>query len=367
MNLECSRDKIKTAVLFAERVTGKNLSLPILSNIILEAKNQVLKIKATNLDLGLEISLPCKINKDGLAAVNGNLLGNFFNHLPAVEDKIKLELSNGNLNISSTHHTAAIKGYPTDDFPLIPRPDKPSSFFINSRQLLGGLRSVWYSASISSLKPEISSVCFYEQPSGLCLVATDSFRLAEKHLGDNKLKLDLPYLILPLKNTLEVMRIIENLDVDLEIQYNQHQISFLAPHLYLTSRLIDGVFPDYRQIIPSRFSTEVTTDRIQLLELLKLANVFTDKFNQADLSINNEKKLEIRTTNDSGNNLVWVSPQSVSGEPVAVSLNLKYLLDGLTAFTDEQIILRFNGAQKPIMLTGLSDATLVYLIMPIKR
>ena len=95
--------------------------------------------------------------------------------------------------------------------------------------------------------------------------------------------------------------------------------------------------------------------------------MFTDKFNQADLSINNEKKLEIRTTNDSGNNLVWVSPQSVSGEPVAVSLNLKYLLDGLTAFTDEQIILRFNGAQKPIMLTGLSDATLVYLIMPIKR
>ena len=161
MNLECSRDKIKTAVLFAERVTGKNLSLPILSNIILEAKNQVLKIKATNLDLGLEISLPCKINKDGLAAVNGNLLGNFFNHLPAVEDKIKLELSNGNLNISSTHHTAAIKGYPTDDFPLIPRPDKPSSFFINSRQLLGGLRSVWYSASISSLKPEISTLSFY--------------------------------------------------------------------------------------------------------------------------------------------------------------------------------------------------------------
>ncbi len=367
MKLECSRDKIKTAVAFAERVTGKNLSLPILSNIIFEATNQALTVKATNLDLGLEISLPCKIIHDGLAAVSGNLLGNFFNHLPAAEDKIKLELANGHLNISSTHHLAAIKGYPTDDFPLIPRPDKPSSFFVNSQQLLGGLRSVWYSASLSGLKPEISSVCFYEQPSGLCLVATDSFRLAEKHLGGDKLKLTLPYLILPLKNVLELMKIIENLDGDLEIQYNQHQISFLAPHLYLTSRLIDGVFPDYRQIIPSRFSTEVTTNRIQLLELLKLANVFTDKFNQADLSVNQEQKLEIRTSNDSGNNLVWVNPQSVSGEPVAVSLNLKYLLDGLTTFTTEQIILRFNGAQKPMMLAGLSDPTLIYLIMPIKR
>lgn len=367
MNLECSRDKIKTAVLFTERVTGKNLSLPILSNVILETKNQTLKIKATNLDLGLEISLPCKINKDGLVAVAGNLLGNFFNHLPPAEDKIKLEFLNGNLNISSTHHTTTIKGYPAEDFPLIPRPDKPLSLFVNSRQLLGGLRSVWYSASPSNLKPEISSVCFYEQPNGLCLVATDSFRLAEKRLSDDRLKLELPQLILPLKNTLELMKIIENLDVDLEIQYNQHQIALLVPNLYFTSRLIAGVFPDYRQIIPSRFSTEVSTNRLQLFELLKLANVFTDKFNQADLIINHKKKLEIRTVNDSGNNLVWVNPQAVSGEPVAVALNLKYLLDGLAAFTSEQIILRFNGAQKPIMLTALGDTTLTYLIMPIKR
>lgn len=163
------------------------------------------------------------------------------------------------------------------------------------------------------------------------------------------------------------MKIIENLNVDLEIQYNQNQISFFAPHFYLTSRLIDGVFPDYRQIIPTRFSTEVTTNRAQLLELLKLANVFVDKFNQADLSLNKEGKLEIRTINDNGNNLVWVVPQAVSGEPVAISLNLKYLLDGLVAFSDEQVILRFNGAAKPIMLTGWGDTTLVYLIMPIKR
>ncbi|MBI2100651.1 MAG: DNA polymerase III subunit beta [Candidatus Vogelbacteria bacterium] len=367
MNLECSLGKIKTAILSAERLTGKNLSLPVFSNIILEAENQTLKIKATNLDLGLEISLPCKINQTGLVAVSGNLLGNFFNHLPASEDKIKLELLKGNLNISSTHHTTTIKCYPADDFPLIPRPDKPSILLINSEQLSQGLQSVWYSASSSNLKPEISSVCFYEQPSGLCLVATDSFRLAEKHLGGDKLRLNLPYLILPLKNTLELMKIIENLNVDLEIQYNQNQISFFAPHFYLTSRLIDGVFPDYRQIIPTRFSTEVTTNRAQLLELLKLANVFVDKFNQADLSLNKEGKLEIRTINDNGNNLVWVVPQAVSGEPVAISLNLKYLLDGLVAFSDEQVILRFNGAAKPIMLTGWGDTTLVYLIMPIKR
>ncbi|MEK7209081.1 MAG: DNA polymerase III subunit beta [Patescibacteria group bacterium] len=368
MYLECALEKIKKAIITTEQVTGKNLSLPILANIILEIKDRLLKIKSTNLDLGLEINLPCKIidGNNLIIALNGVLLNNFFNNLISTINKIKIEFLGGNLKISSPQHTTTIKGLPVEDFPIIPTPNKPNSFFIHSKELLKNLKEVWYSASFSTMKPEISSVCFYQQVDSLVLVATDSFRLAEKIISVGKNKLAVNSLIIPLKNIIKIMKIIDFLDEDLEIKYDQHQISFTAQDFYLTSRLIDGVYPDYRQIISSRWETEITVSRQELLNLLKLSNVFADKFNQVDFSVTNDK-LEIKTINENGDNLVWLTPIMINGAPVAVSLNLKYLLDGLQAIEWEQVLIRFNGGNKPIMITGVGDTSFTYLIMPIRR
>src|SRR3989344_4186263 len=222
MIIECVLEKIKKAVIFAEQITGKNLSLPVLANIILEIKDRSLKIKSTNLDLGLEIYIPCKItNENNLSiALNGVLF---------------------------------------------------NTFFIHSQELTKALKSVWLSASFSAMKPEISSVCFYQQPDNLVLLATDSFRLAEKIIKGGKNKLAVNQLIVPLKNIIKIIKIIDFLDEDLEIKYDQHQISFNAKDFYLTSRLIDGVYPDYRQIISTHWETEITVSRLELLNLLKLA------------------------------------------------------------------------------------------------
>jgi len=368
MIIECVLEKIKKAVIFAEQITGKNLSLPVLANIILEIKDRSLKIKSTNLDLGLEIYIPCKItNENNLSiALNGVLFNNFFNNLPTITDKIKIELLEKNLKISSPQHTTLIKSLPVDDFPIIPIPNKTNSFFIHSQELTKALKSVWLSASFSTMKPEISSVCFYQQPDNLVLVATDSFRLAEKIIKTGKNKLTINQLIVPLKNIVKIIKIIDLLDEDLEIKYDQHQISFNAKDFYLTSRLIDGVYPDYRQIISTHWETEIIVSRLELLNLLKLANVFTDKFNQVDFSFT-VNKLEIKTLNENGDNLVWLTPLTINGEPVAVSLNLKYLLDGLMAIESEQITLKFNGGNKPIMVAGVGDNSFIYLIMPIRR
>ncbi len=367
MNLECSREKIRSAIAMAERATGKNLSLMILSHIVLEADKLLLKIRATNLDLGLEISLPSKINKTGTVAVSGQVLNNFFNNLPASEDKVKLELVNNNLNISSTNNSTTIKSYPIEDFPLIPKIEKPNTFTISSNDVVSDLKQVFYSASSSNLKPEIASVCLYNQPDGLFFVATDSFRLAEKKILNQELKLELPYLIIPLKNIIELIRIFDGFNKDLLVEYNKHQIAFTAEHFYLTSRLVEGVFPDYRQIIPTKFSTKVTVDKNELLKTLKLSNIFTDKFNQADITITTDGKMEIKTTNDFGDNSSWLSVASLEGETTAVSLNLRYLIDGLSVINSPQVTLGFSGLNKPILLSGLSDQGFNYLIMPIRR
>ncbi len=369
MILECSREKIKNAISAAERVTGKNLSLPVLSNIILETKDRVLQIKATNLDLGLTISLPIpgKTSQTGTIAVNGSILANFFNNFPTTEETIKLELVAGNLIISSRQHATTVNGYPSDDFPLIPTIANPGSFLVDSHHLMSTLKDVWSSAAVSNLKPEISSVCFYEQEDGLVVVATDSFRLAEKRLLNNKISL--PNLIVPLKNVSEIIKILDNISGEVEVQYNQHQISFQAENFYLTSRLIEGVFPDYRQIIPTRYETEVVVKRGDLLDLLKLSNVFTNKFNQADLTVTADDKnqIEIKTKNDNGDNRSWLPAQSVTGSSVSIGFNLKYLLEGLAAIRTENVVLRLNGDSKPIVVAGVGDTSFTYLIMPIRR
>src|SRR3989344_8253300 len=151
------------------------------------------------------------------------------------------------------------------------------------------------------------------------------------------------------------MKIFESNDLDLEVQYNAHQLAFKADNFYLTTHLIDGVYPDYRQIIPQQWETEVIIKRHQLLEVLKIASVFSDKFSQADLTVNPGQPLEIKTRSDQGENITWCQTLAVTGAPVVLSFNLKYLGDGLQTITDENLIWQFNGSAKPTRIRGLSD------------
>ncbi len=268
MKLECAREKLRDAVGLAERVTGKNLSLPILNSIILDAAGRLLVIRATNLELGVEVGLPCRVFKDGLVAIPGAILANFLSSI--TEEMVALEVVSGNLTVSSPRHKTIIKGYPPTDFPSLPKVvDDRQSFTIPSDYFSSALRAVSYSSSTSLIKPEIASVCFYNQGRELAVVATDSFRLAEKVFPPAlKISLTLPHLILPIKNVSEIIRVLENSSDEALVEYNKHQISFRVGEVYLTSRLVDGVYPDYRQIIPTTKLTEVVVAKDRLMETL---------------------------------------------------------------------------------------------------
>src|ERR1700733_10661721 len=157
MNIECIKEKLVYAVAKAERITGKNITLPILSCILLDANDSLLTIKATNLDLGIEITVPVKVNKPGKVAVSGSVLYNFISNI--TNDKnINLEVLEGNLKVSTKHSQALIKAFPTDDFPTIPKVQSDTPFTFNVPQLTKGLKSVMYSASVSSIRPVLSSI-----------------------------------------------------------------------------------------------------------------------------------------------------------------------------------------------------------------
>ncbi len=368
MKLEVMKDRLKEAVIGAERITSKNASLAILNSVVIEAEGSVLTIKATNLETGIEVQVPAKIDKEGVVALNGQVLVNFLSNLYR-EDKVVIEDAAGNLHVTTSNGTALVKSFPADDFPSIPRVDDGFNFSLNGPELIESLKSVIYAAATSDIKPEISSVYVYFEAPAVFFVATDSFRLAEKKIITNsKIDGDFTPLIIPFKNATEIIRVFDGIDEVINIQANKHQLSIYTKSIHFTSRLIDSIYPDYRQIMPNTHTTEVILDKTDLINSLKLANVFSDRLNQVDFKIKpGEKIFEISSRNqDVGENSIAVKNES-SGDEITASFNVKYIIDCFQSIHSDKVILRFNGSQKPMVISAAGNGNFTYLVMPVRR
>jgi DNA polymerase III subunit beta len=365
MKLECGIEKIKNGILQVEKITGKNLTLPVLNSILLIASGKSLKLRATNLSLGIEIEIPAKIEKEGIIAISGATLANIFSNIIQNEN-IYLESEGGNLLIKTKKSRIKIKGQVHDDFPTIPTVDG-KTFEIESKKLIDGIKSVYYSSSLSDIKPEISSVYIYSKEDNLVFVSTDSFRLAEKKIKIKDIE-EIPGILIPFKNIPEILRIFGEIQDIIKVCFNKNQISFSSDNVYLTSRIIDGVFPDYRQIIPKEFKIEVIVLKQDLLNALKLSNIFSDKFNQINLLIKPKEKIfELSSqNNDVGENKTYLDA-AIKGEEVSLGFNYKYFLDCFQSINTDSISIRLNQSSKPIVISGSSDNSFTYLIMPMNR
>lgn len=366
MKIECVKEKISKAISQAERVTGKNLSLPILSCILLEAEKNNLIVRATNLDIGLELNIPTKVMEEGKVAVHGAILNNLLNNIPGDNSVIFETTENNLLKITSKKTKTTIKTLPHEDFPSIPRVPEDQPIKIQAGDFVNGLKAVYYSSAVSSVKPELSSVYIASDDEHLVFAATDSFRLTEKKIRfKNKIR---DHLLVPFKNVPEIMRLLGDISGEVTMFVTKNQISFSHPSIYLTSRVIDGVFPDYRQIIPVSGTTEATMLKQDLVQALKVANIFSDKFNQANIHASpKEKTLEIKTTNSDLGESVNKIDAVLTGEDISVNFNHKYITDSFQSIDADSISFSFNGASRPLVIRGVSDKSFLCLVMPMNR
>ncbi len=365
MQIKCITNKLTNIISKVEKITGKNLNLPILNCILLEAKDNKLIIKSTNLDLGVEISLTTEIEEDGVVAVPGSILKNLLSNIS--DNNILLKTEKDNLLISSKSNTSIIKSYPNSDFPLIPKVDSKDKFTVDCKKLVKGFKSVWYSASTSTVRPELSSVYLNIKDGYLYFVATDSFRLAEIKIPIKSEK-EVKNILIPFKNIPEIIRVFEDIEGDIEVSFTKNQIAFKYDNIYLTSRIIEGVFPDYQQLIPKEYTTEVVMLLDDLINTFKIINIFSNKFNQVNFNINPKNKIfEMKSKSDEvGENTNKVSA-ALSGEELSINFNYKYIIDSFQSITTDSIILQFNGSSKPLVIRGVSDNQFLYLVMPMNK
>lgn len=366
MKFECTAEQIGAAVSIATRFIERRVNLPVLSSILISAeKNGRVILRATNLECGVEIVVPAKVTTEGVVAIPGatlsGVLGNTRSKI------ISFALSGEVVKVDADRTSASLKTVPNEDFPILPRVSASTSFSIKSNDLYKAIKNVAYCASTSAIKPELQSVVIYAELGKLVTAATDSFRLAEKIVplrGGGSI----PQLLLPVRNATELMRLLEGSNEEVEIYYNEHQLSLHIKDIYYTSRLIDGTFPNYRQIVPKSFTTEAITLREDLSQALKSLTVFADKFAQVSFSVDPEKKsIILSSRNPEVGEETSTIRSTISGDAVAMNFNGKYLSDSLQGITGESVRIHSNGPGKALLIRDAGDDSFFYLAMPMNR
>lgn len=366
MKIECEKSKIESAVQKVARLAGRHLTLQVLSCIYFDADiNNKLILKSTNLDMGIEIDVKVKILEKGSVAVPASVLLNVLSSIK--EESLVFETIENNIKISSNKNSVVIKCLPQEDFPSIPKINTEQTLKINSHDLLLGLKSVWYSASNSNIKPELGSVFVYKGDNGLVFASTDSFRLAEKTVN-TKIDNDFPQTLIPYKNVTEIIKIFEDYKGEIKIIFEKNQAAFLVEGLYVVSRLVDGSFPDYKQIVPKSFATTATILKSDLINAIKTSNIFSDTLNQVKLKVNiKNKNLNIESKNNDVGEYQESIKANVSGEDIELNFNNKYITDCMQSIPGESLTLNFGGLGKPLLISGTTDKSFLYIVMPMNR
>ena len=366
MKIESIRETLGEALLKAEKISGKNVTLPVLSGLYLSAHKNTLSIKATNLDLGISINLPVKVLEPGNIVVPAHTLSTLISSL-IQERSVMFNTKEQILEVRTLKTKTNIKTLPSEDFPLIPEVGDEGEFSLPARDLIFGIKSVIYASAVRSVKPELSSISITADGDHLTFAATDSFRLAEKKIRIKK-PLYFKQILIPQKNAIELIRIFEQNDEEIKITIEEHQAAFRSSNIYLTSRVIDGIFPDYKQIIPKKITSSATVLKQDLIASLKTSIIFLDTFNQLTLKLMPKAKhFEIESKNSTAGENINSIEAALTGEDLSININHRFLSDCFQSVTTDGLSLEFSGQAKPVVVKGVGDTSFLYLVMPMNR
>lgn len=364
MEIKIKQQTLIKALELVSRISTKHVTLPILQCVLIEVKNNKAIIKATNLEIGIEVTLDASVNEEGIIAVPASTLLQSTQYLP--ESQLVLKNEGEVLVIESPGTETSINSIPYDEFPTISRLEGEGGI-VNRSLFSLGIKTTAFAASQSSIKPELGSIyIFQKKEHSLTFVATDSFRLMEKTVPQKGLIFDQDILI-PQKNAIEIARICDLLESDPKFIVNENQASLLFEEgVYVTTRLVNGTFPDYNQIMPKEFSTNSIVLRSDLSQAFKKTNVFLNKFMQATLTVTNDTFTVSSSNNEVGHTTDSINTKT-EGEDITLNFNQRYLLDPLQHISDDSILMKFAGIGRPLVIEGVSDKTFRYLVMPMNK
>lgn len=365
MTTTVESQKLRQALELVARVSTKHVTLPVLQCVLIKDSKEKLTLTTTNLEIAVEVEVAKKEGEIDTVAVPAQ---HFLQLVQLIQKpQVQLSVEEGVLKVDGGRGSVAhLKSMPHEEFPSLPRVEGEGGE-LEGVSFTYGVRAAAFAASLSSIKPELGSVHIHQKREHtLSFVATDSFRLMEKTVTQKGVVLE-NSLLLPQKNALEIARICESVEENPTLHRDENQCAFSFPSgVYVTSRLTTGNFPDYEQIIPKEYSTTLTLLKADLVNAMKKTNIFLNKFSQVRFQIG-EQHLTVSADSGEVGTVTESVPATIEGEELSLSFNQRYITDALPYFPEESIMLRCAGVGRPMVITGVNDGTVRYLVMPMNK
>ncbi|MCK4799875.1 DNA polymerase III subunit beta [Candidatus Parcubacteria bacterium] len=376
MKFICTQENLNKALSIVGKITNKNSTLPILNNILLKVEKGQLKLSSTNLEIGVNCWVGGKVEEEGEITVPTKLFANFISNLP--NGNVEIKLREDVLNIKCNGYKTNIKGLDAKEYPLAPKLEADSIFKVKSTDFKKALTQISPAISSSESRIEITGVFMNLSKinkNKIILVATDSYRLAEKNIDLEKDNVNKEFnnilgntssVIIPKDTVLELIRSLNEDEEMLEVTISENQILFSFGSASIISRLIEGKYPDYKQIIPDKFESQITINKNEIIKGIRVASLFSNISNNSIefKLLAGSKNLEISSeTSDLGNNSTKIPAENIN-KSLNILYNHKFLMDGFNSLEGDEEFLQFNNETLPTVLTSAVDKGFVYVIMP---
>jgi DNA polymerase-3 subunit beta len=357
----CSREDLATALGIVARGLSTRGAVQVLSGILLRGEEGTLSLSSTDMEISLRATIAGDIVGDGGVVVPGRLLTDLCRLLPDDVVTLTYEEGEGVLGVTSGSHSSRLNVYSAEDFPRLPPTDIPLHT-IAAPSLLATIEKVARAASRDESRPVLTGILVQFEGDRLTMAATDSYRLAVKETGLEESGPELDAII-PARALQELARLAAGAE-EVHLGVHENHVVFEAAGVWLTSRRIDGQFPNYKQLLPETFESEITTAREPLLEVIRRASVLAQRnaplrlrFAEGELTVSAQTQ-DIGEAHES-------LPVDYTGDPLEIGFNPDFLRDGLEAVADETVRIKLINPLRPAVLSA-PDASFWYLIMPIR-
>jgi DNA polymerase-3 subunit beta len=362
MKLQVTQENLNRALNSVARVANSRGTLPVLANVLIKTSNNRLSLSATNLDIAITHFIGAKVSEEGSITVPARLMQDFVSSLP--EGVINLDLKDTKLNVSTKQYQSVVNGIVADDFPVMPAITSGNKWSIDGPTFKKGLQQVVFAASNDETRPVLTGILLKTGGGKLYMAATDSYRLAEKELGANK---DDIQLLIPASAMQDLLRVLGDDNDKMKITHDEQQVLFQIGDIELVARLVDGKYPDYKKLIPAKFTTEARLKRSDFTSVTKVSSLFARE-SAGSVTIEVDEKsgqLSIRSIASQVGENTANAPAKAKGSD-SITLNSRYLLDGLNALSGDEVVFGFNGKLEPTLLHDPANPDYKHIIMPLK-
>lgn len=365
MKVSVTQENLAKALGAVGRMVSTRSSLPVLSNILVATDGGRLKLSVTNLEIGINYWIGAKVESEGAVTVPARLFVEFITSLPG--GNIELSINETSLIVAAPHVKSTLNGISAEEFPLIPQIKAAPTLELAADEIKQALAQVVTAASSDEARPVLTGVYVYNEGTKLYLVSTDSYRLAERTLNLKKKPDKDIKVIIPAKTIQELVRLLDNQDI-LSLYVSDNQVMFEINGIQLTSRLIEGQFPDYRQIIPKTSETTVQIETAEIARITKLASLFArENAGSVRLDVKAEGHIDVVANPSQVGENTSSADCEVDGDDGEISLNARYLSDALGVIGTAKLKLSLSGKLNPCVIEPLVEhGNYVHIIMPLR-